>query len=1018
MRNKKLIIPALMLGCMIAVGGGLALGGEKVSPSQALAEIVVTPAEEVKDFYVYGSEFVLPSCSFTVNGTALDATATLTYPDGSTTKETSAKLNQSGKYTLGYLAYDGMTPYVKEFTFTVERRAFEYEGKNTQVSYGSYTDYGSDSEGLLVRLENGDAVTFPELFDMNALTKNTTIVKGFVTPDVQGIADFNTLVFTFTDSENPDIKLTIQGNYSGNVKALGLTYFTAAGNGQVQTGEEYAGKLQVNNGLGAPVLHSFLAMDTGAYFGAADPTPGVPDEKQFTIGYDGATRQVWAGGRFVSDLDNADYYSSFWLGFPSGKAKLSISCKNYAAPTANFCLTEVLGVDLTATEFKDTEAPIITVNNDYEEMPLAKVGGQYPVPTATAYDELDGARNVKVSAWYNYTSSMPTLLDITDGKFKTKMVGEYAIVYESTDFAGNIGKEIVWINAVSDIPALSVEIEGMPAEVKIGEWVTLSQPNITGGSGAYNVQVTAAVNSDTYEIKEGGFRPEKLGKWTITYAVTDYIGNEATATVEFEVVQNGNPVFVDTPIMPQVLISGTSYVIPTLYINDYSSGSLVRQLCNVDVTDKNGTKTYRAGDTFKPEVVNHLDKVTFVYKYGNQTLAPIEIPSVLVFVPSAVGTILSNANYIVGEGIQTESNYEVNDTIGIKITATENAEKSGFTFANAQNAERFSLVFKTLPGQAGFAGIELVLTDSMNPEICIVAKLKKADGKTALCVDGTEVLLNLDFDSKKSQTYEIGYKNNSFVINGSTSLSVDHTANGETFEGFPSGKLNFNLNFCEVETGASYVLYKVNDALLSGIRDTVKPAVSVLGTYGGTYSVNSTYEFAPAIGCDIHAPNVSISMTAVAPDGTVVEAKDGTKLENVLPSISYFTELKQYGTYTVTYTAQEVDWTTKNSYSFSYVFTVIDEVEPTIEFKGNFQTEAKVGDTLFIPDFTVSDNYSNLDAIQVIKSVCNPNGAVIVFSQDANAIVCRYEGEYEFRILVTDEAGNSLFYTAKVTVTK
>lgn len=1017
MRNKKLIIPTLALCLMMAVGGGFVLDRKSTPPSKAIAEVVVTPVEEIKTFYAYGMEFVLPSCDFTVNGTPLSATATLTYPDGTTTSAVSATLNQSGKYILGYLAYDGATPYVKEFTFTVERRAFEYAGQNTQVSYGSYTGYGSNSEGLLVRLENGDSLTFPQLFDMDALTKNTTIVKGFVTPDVQGIADFSTLVFTFTDSENPDITLTVQGNYSGNVKALGLTYFTAAGNGQVQTGEEYAGKLQVNNGLGTPVLHSFLAMDTGAYFGAADPTPGVPDQKQFTVGYDGETRQVWAGGRFVSDLDNADYYSSFWLGFPSGKAKLSISGKNYAALTANFCLTEVLGVDLTATEFKDTEAPVVAVNTDYKEMPLAEVGRQYPVPTATAYDGFDGAREVKVSAWYNYTSSTPTLLDITDGKFKTEKVGQYALVYESKDLAGNIGKEIVWINAVSEIPTLSVGVDGIVTTAKIGEWLALPKANITGGSGAYNVKVTAE-NGETYEIKEDGFRPEKLGKWSVTYTVTDYIGNTATATAEIEVVQNETPIFVDTPVMPQVLISGTSYVIPTLYANDYTTGKLVRQLCEVEITDKNGTKTYQAGETFKPEAANHLDKVTFVYKYRNQALAPIEVPAAIVFVPSAVGTILSNENYIVGNGIQTQGNYEVDNTLGIKITATENAVSNGFTFANAQNAENFSVVFKTLPGEAGFAGMELVLTDSENPEICIVAKLEKADGKTALRVDGTEVLLNLDFDSKKSQTYEIGYKNNSFVINGSTSLPVAHTASGEAFNGFPSGKLNFNLNFCEVQEGAAYMLYKVNDALLSGIRDTVKPSVAVLGEYGGNYSVNATYEFAPAIGCDIHAPNVSISMTAVAPDGTVVVAKDGTQLKDVEPNVAYFAELKQYGTYTVTYTAQEVDWVTKNSYSFSYVFTVVDEVEPTIKFKGAFQTEAKVGDTLYIPDFTVSDNYSDKDNIQVIKSVYNPNGSVIVFSQDVNAIVCRYEGVYEFHILVTDEAGNCLRYTAQVTVTQ
>ena len=66
----------------------------------------------------------------------------------------------------------------------------------------------------------------------------------------------------------------------------------------------------------------------------------------------------------------------------------------------------------------------------------------------------------------------------------------------------------------------------------------------------------------------------------------------------------------------------------------------------------------------------------------------------------------------------------------------------------------------------------------------------------------------------------------------------------------------------------------------------------------------------------------------------------------------------------------------------------------------------------------MKDNYSTEENITVIKSICNPNGVVKVLTGETNAIVCQYEGVYEFRIIVMDEAGNSKLYRKKITVIK
>ena len=214
------------------------------------------------------------------------------------------------------------------------------------------------------------------------------------------------------------------------------------------------------------------------------------------------------------------------------------------------------------------------------------------------------------------------------------------------------------------------------------------------------------------------------------------------------------------------------------------------------------------------------------------------------------------------------------------------------------------------------------------------------------------------------------------------------------------------------------MLYSVNGGMLNNRSDSMSPSVAVLGTYGGNYSINDEYFFAAAVGCDIHAPNVSLRMSVTTPDGKYVTATDGTRLENVVPSKAYKAKLAQYGTYKVSFVAQEESWQTDNSFTWDYTFDVVDEIAPTITFKGGFQTTAVVGDVLYIPEYEISDNYSKRENLEVIKVVQNPNGVVKLLTGDMNGIECLYAGTYEFRILVVDEAGNSTFVSKQVVVTE
>ena len=64
------------------------------------------------------------------------------------------------------------------------------------------------------------------------------------------------------------------------------------------------------------------------------------------------------------------------------------------------------------------------------------MGGSYPVPEASAYDDVSGDVDVSVSVWYNYSTKNAVRID-SDGKsFEIGRGGDYAIVYTAKDRSG------------------------------------------------------------------------------------------------------------------------------------------------------------------------------------------------------------------------------------------------------------------------------------------------------------------------------------------------------------------------------------------------------------------------------------------------------------------------------------------------------------------------------------------------------------------------------------------------------
>jgi len=502
-------------------------------------------------------------------------------------------------------------------------RAIRTYVKGTVMEYGSH-ELAPSVNGLVVRLAETDKMLFNQIVDMNDKTIDDTLFEFFVTADNPGKCDFINLFVQFTDVSNPDNYFKVRfGRYGGNADSAHVmypaTYMLAGGNGQPMSGWEGGAwnKLHVENEWGAQVRHSFdSTYDNGK------TTNGVGSTR-VALSYDAVSKSVYVNNMFVIDFDNPRYFTTLWDGFETGKVKMSVWAESYSTTSANFVVTKVAEeLSLTATTMEEKTPPVLTVDTEYDKnaMPQAQVGMKYPVATATAFDEYSGVCPVTTEVYYNYTNAANAVkVDIVDGKFDVKNVGDYAIVYTAKDYMGNVAQEIYWIDAVTQVSKAEIVLESaLPAEMNAGELIQLPAYSVTGGSGNSVVEIYA-IYGDEEVLLTNSFRPNAVGKHTIKYVATDYIGGESVKEIVIDVKGGTAPIFVDEPEFPKYLIAGASYALPELYANDYTSGELVRRLATITVEDANGTKAIENGATYVPAVANNFDTVKITYTVDSTT---------------------------------------------------------------------------------------------------------------------------------------------------------------------------------------------------------------------------------------------------------------------------------------------------------------------------------------------------------------------------------------------------------------
>ncbi|MBP3423246.1 MAG: hypothetical protein J6K86_05730 [Clostridia bacterium] len=1052
---KKLLVTSLsaaLLGaCIVPVASALV----KASATENWSEV------EIGAEYLVDEKVTIPERTLTIGGETYEAAIKMTYPNGSTKWIESGEfvLETAGEYALTYEVFVGQRSYTETEEFFVANKLWSVSNAKSSVEYGTV----GETNALLVRLAKGDTLTFNKIVNLADYTSSEDLLKGFINPDTVGSNDFEKLIFKFTDAYDPSQVLTVRANKStGSVNATCGSYWTAAGPNQTLGGwdenaKHFNIKTQVDDGICGTYRGVSFCSLKGTWIGSSLPfaTEEVTaDTEHFTIRFDQATKEVTvldrSNARLVADLDKPEYYESepLWKGFTSGQVIVSVMAEDYAAETANFAISKLFGYDLSVeNKFVEEDAPIITVDVDekyvaydaaldrYSFIPEAVVGGKYPVPEATAFDGYSGDLEVQTNVYFDYVNTKVGR-KITNGTFDVHSSGIYAIVYTAKDEMGNVAERIYWVSAVkkSETPlALTVNKGDATTNGICGERITLADYSVTGGSGDPVVTITATCGETVLDVTDGALLAEQAGAWTITYQAKDYSGITVEDTYEITVALGDKPVFIDLPVFPRYLISGMEYVVPTVNAYDYSSGTKVEKLAELEVTDANGTKAYKAGEAYTPVAdANGSIGLRFVCESAS---APIEIGVVTPKTEAARGVEIEKM--FISEGVDI-----VRDKNGLTMTSTVDGSFS-WLFANALAADGASVKTKGIQGESTFDGMKVTFTDYEDSSIAVTMYVEHNERGTLLVKFGDtnrEITkgFNLTIDESGRALNEItfSYKVGKFYVD-SLGVNVKTDDNGQAFNGFPSGKIYMSSETFGVEAGEKYIIEQIDNHVIGArARDAASPRVAITGNYGGLYNVNSEYVVTSALASDVIDPNVDCSVTVTSPSGKVVKDVNGVELQNVPANIDYTIKLVEYGQYQVTY--KSTDWAGEEGVS-TYAVNIFDQRAPKLSIKGEWSATAKVGDVVVLPEVEIRDDSSSFYEISVYRMVRNPFDVLTVFGYDRvfveegldtpstaddksywkyteYSFTFKYVGEYKFIIVAADAAGNQTYIEYVVTV--
>lgn len=973
---------------------------------------------------VVGDTFRLPSVKMTCDGETLEAQSVLYFPSGQAVSNDVA-LTEGGIYTLEFRAEKDGALYRYKTEFLVEAEIHKTE--NSAV-YGAWTEgyFDQPVNGLLVELTDGQSYEYGNIIDLSDnRDAYASLMKFYVLPYTQGVADYTGLQITLTDAYDESNYVLIDFIQGGGV---GDAYIRCRASNQSDLiglewwRDDYI-KIHKNNPYGYYGLVSFTGDQNINY-------PGSYSKMQFDLCFDSSTLTLYGThawhssgtvglSREMTRLADPDLYKEVFGGFTTGEVRLSVKAYNFNSSKGRILITDIDGQDLSQATVSDTTPPVLQVDTEgysQEQLPQAIVGQPYPVFTGSAFDAQCGRVATEVKAFFQ-SNGRRYDVSITDGAFVPDQAGTYVLQYAAWDHYGNKAVQELIVEAGARVPVVVSWVDAQTS-ADTGRYVPVATWKCGGGHGF--VQMTELSVQDpsgqTLEITNGMFHPEKAGNYTVCGQFEDYLGQKTRISYTVTVSNSSTPILNDDPILPMAFLSGGRYALPLVNAEDYSTGTKREVSATIRVTDAAGDLQLTDG-IYEPSGDNGTTAVIrYLFKTDAGTLEKtFEIPirslkaedgklfdlkGLVVCTDSSVVTVEGSENYF--------------------VSATRDAQ---FFFAKPMLANGFRLGFNIGHRENGtFRGgavqtVRLTLVDSQNRDQKIHVDIsRRSDDPSSSLISvngGTAYVLNGSFNGSTNYVFDINYNDETKTITDGSTLNVDVPtyADGQVFQGFESGEVYCMVDLIGVEESGVLMelLSLCGQPFNSGsIRDRIAPNMALTQALRVCYSYGEQALIPKVLVSDVLSTQSHMKVSVQSPAGEYVVASDGTKLEMV-DSEDYRIALTQMGAYVVTFTIWDDNGAPAST--VTRLLNVLDEQAPTLQAEKE-ELKTKVGTALNVNIFKATDNSGREPEIRLF--IKNAAGKLIAVTEDTYTFEAA--GKYYLVAIAYDAAGNLSRQDIPVTV--
>ncbi len=949
----------------------------------------------MEETYILNQNIIIPSAKVegeTVNGVVF-------YPSGASSSSRAIVLDEIGSYTVKY-SYQSQE-YLTYFSVVkAPASLFENESGIKVENYVSTPSYAArDDTGVkITATETGATATFTNPVKVSDNKKEDNLFRILFTPQTAYVEDFQALIVTLKDVENPDIfvKLKFTMATMGEGECSVARFMT-----NKMSSYSHLNSSKTNNAPGFRAAFSGPFVHSVSSVAKVGPYPAV----SFKIGYD-YSQQVF----YVSFDNDATYYKKIidlraegdvgignaFDGFPSGYASISFTFEDMVAPSASFMIFEIDGHDLTNQSLTDFNKPDIMVDfGDYQEnsLPQGVIDKIYPYFSSTAFDDIDGIIKPSVDVFYKYGDKLKRVLDYSEDYFTPKKEGIYVLSYSAMDSSGNIAIRNVEITVVDSVD--DIEINGLCNDYDALAGIEFSIPNITVSGGSGKLEVTKTLyfgdiqSGETVKLHKDKFVPEKSGTYYLQVSVYDYVKNSASVVVAIEVGANSKPVIMEKELPLAVFVNKQYTFEPW---DAYIYNGLQPKKINVKITvndneiiDGKWTPTATGEYTVK-FIAGDQPNLTVVEKKIN--VVSVEKDTFLM-------------DYFYVKDIEKIAGSRTN--IPFKATGSN----TQIFFVKSISQYGLDVQFNVDKANNNFDGIRFTVVDSVNKNQRLVFEINKASNVLTYSYislnGGEQKKIEGSFFDTTSTPFEIryDYKTGAFYDYVDNLLGYAENSDGTNWTGFDSGFVYLYFEFINPKPNTS--ILTINNIGTDLIKTNTKADLIAPHIYEAeiqkVFKQGETVQIAPLIVFDLLSDVTEFTLTVKSPSGKII-------LDKVDAGVAQTFKVEEYGQYEIDFVAKDSAGNTRtvstffNCFNYTNLKIEVEELPKTMN----------VGESFDVPSVNVVGAKEATVSVVIINADGSRSVAVngkLAFTQT---------GTNRIMILAYDKDGNAVCETFDVEV--